>query len=192
MDLFILYRVMLLIAGLCLVAFLFAVWAHRHNRKVQGPGFLAYILQTVMWLGIVGMALDLGWLGGYWLAEAGRPIHITSPVNDQVVNLRQQLQGTYTAIPSGRTLWVFVAPFRTSTYFPQPNPAIIQPDGNWSSLTFVGSAGDAGQVFDIFLVLVDQQGQQVINKYLAAHTPNGLSGLPPGSVIVDKVSVWRK
>ena len=185
MDLFTLYRILLPIAGLCLVWILFAIWAQRLNRYVTA-------LQLVMWLGIIIMVLDLGWLAGYWLAEVERPIHITSPFNDQAVNLRQQVIGRYKEIPAGQALWVVVAPFRTPLYFPQPIPSILQPDGGWSSLTFVGSVGDSGRAFDIILVLVDQQGQQVFDHYLNKNDQSGLKGLPPGAAIVDKVTVWRR
>ncbi len=138
------------------------------------------------------MALDLGWLGGYWLAEVERPIHITSPNNAQVVNLRQQVLGRYKEIPAGQTLWVMVAPYKVSLYFPQQGPAVIQPNGTWSSLTFVGGPTDSGHAFDIFLVLVDQRGQQRLAAYLASNNQSGMNGLPPGVTIVDKVTVWRK
>ena len=192
MDLFLLYRLLLPIAGICLIAFLFAVWARRRNQRVNGPVFLAAILGFVQWLGVTILVLDLGWLGGYWLAEIERPIHITSPYNDQVINLRQQVKGNYKEIPAGLTLWVVVAPFRKQIYFPQQNPAILQPNGTWSSLTFVGSTPDAGRGFDILLVLVDQRGQLAFDQYLVGSNQNGLNGLPAGATIVDKVTVWRK
>ena len=192
MDLFVLYRWLVPIAGLCLLGMLVAVWGRRHNQRVNGPVFLVPFLQVVTWLGLLVMALDLGWLGGYWLAEVERPIHITAPFNDQMVNLRQQVLGSYKQIPAGQTLWVVVAPFSTSQYFPQQSPAVIQPNGTWSSLTFIGSPADAGRAFDIFLVLANQQGQQALMAYLAGQTQNGLSNLPPGATVVDKVTVWRK
>jgi hypothetical protein len=192
LDLFVLYRFLLPIAGLCLVGMLVAAWGRRHNQRVNGPVFLAPLLQAVTWLGLLFMALDLGWLGGYWLAEVERPIHITTPFNDQMVSLRQQVMGSYKEIPAGQTLWVVVAPYSSSLYFPQQSPAVIQPNGTWSSLTFIGSPVDAGHAFDIFLVLVNQKGQQVFVTYLAGQTQNGLSSLPPGATIVDKVTIWRK
>jgi hypothetical protein len=192
MDLFILYRSLLPIAGVCLGIILLTAWAQRRSQGVNRPGFLAPVLKVALWVGILVLVLDLGWLGGYWLAEVKRPMHITAPFNDQAVNLRQQVLGTSREIPAGQTLWVFVAPHRTPIYSPQQSPAIIQPDGAWSSLTFVGSAGDKGKVFDIVLALVDQQGQQAIHNYLAANSQNGLDGLPPGATIVDKLTVWRK
>jgi len=42
----------------------------------------------------------MGWLGDYWLAEVERPIHITSPSNDQYVSLRQQVLGSYKDVGS--------------------------------------------------------------------------------------------
>jgi hypothetical protein len=192
MDLFVLYRFLLPIAGLCLLGTLVAAWARRRNQRVSGPVILTPFLRVVTWLGLLFMALDLGWLGGYWLAEVERPIHITAPCNDQVVSLRQQVLGSYKEIPAGQTLWVVVTPFNMPLYFPQQNPANIQPNGAWSSLTFVGSPTDAGQAFDIIVVLVDNQGQQAIASYLAGNHPDGMKGLPGGSTIVDKVTVWRK
>ena len=191
-ELFSLYRVLLPIAGFCLVVILFAVWALRFGLRVNGPGPLATVFRIVQWLGIIIIILDLGWLGGYWLAEVERPIHITSPSNDQAINSRVQVKGNYKGIPAGQTLWVAVAPFSTPIYYPQQDPAIIQPNGTWTSLTFVGSAADAGKAFDILLVLVNQPGKQAFTDYLAGNLQNGLNGLPPGVTIVDKVTVWRK
>ncbi len=192
MELFLLYRLLLPIAGLSLVAVLFAAWARLRNRRISGPAFLASVLRLVQWSGILALAIALGWLGGYWLAEVGKPLHITAPYNDQVVNLRQQVTGTYRQEPNGQTLWVFVAPFRTPYYFPQRAPATLQANHTWSSLAFVGSPENTGQLFDIDLVLVDAQGRQAVDRYLATNDPNGLNGLPEGAVIVDKVTVWRK
>ena len=192
MDLFTLYRQLLPVAGFCLVMILLTVWARRRNQRGKGSGTLVPIFRAIQWLGIIILVLDLGWLGGYWLSEIERPLHITSPFNDQVINLRQQVKGNYKELSGGQMLWVVVAPFHTSNYYPQQNPAILQPDGTWSSLTFVGSAGDAGRAFDILLVLVDAQGQQAFNNYLSDTNQHGLNGLPPGVTIVDKVTVWRK
>jgi hypothetical protein len=192
MDLFILYRWLGPIAGFCLAGILLAIWARWRNQTVNGSGYRDRVYRTIIWLGILVLVLDLGWLGGYWLAEVERPIHITSPFNDQSVNLRQQVMGTYEEIPADQALWVFVAPFRAPLYFPQPDPAILQPNFTWSSLTFVGSSDSAGQAFDIVLVLVDHQGLQAIRNYLAGKNRYGLNGLPPGATIVDKVTVWRK
>jgi hypothetical protein len=192
MDLFVLYRWLLPIAGLCLAGLLVAAWGRQHNQRVNGPAFMDPLLQAVTWLGLLFMALDLGWLGGYWLAEVERPIHIAAPLNDQMVSLRQQVSGSYKEIPAGQTLWVVVAPFSASQYVPQQSPAVIQPNGTWSSLTFIGSPADAGRAFDVFLVLANQQGQQAFAAYLAGQAQTGLRGLPPGATIVDKVTVWRK
>jgi hypothetical protein len=192
MELFVLYRFLLPIAGLCLVGILVTAWARRRNQTVNGPVFLTSLLRVVTWLSLVFMALDLGWLGGYWLAEVERPLHISSPYNDQVINLRQQVLGSYKEIPAGQTLWVVVGPYNSALYFPQPKPAVIQPNGAWSSLTFIGAPTDTGRAFDILLVLVDMQGQQGFNTYLAGNPQNGMDSLPPGTTIVDKVTVWRK
>ena len=97
MDLFTLYRILLPITGLCLARILFAAWAHQSNPRMK-------VLQVGMWLGILILVVDLGWLGGYWLAEVERPIHITSPSNDQVINLRLQVIGSYKEILVGQTL----------------------------------------------------------------------------------------
>jgi hypothetical protein len=191
-ELFSLYRVLLPIAGFCLVVILLAAWALRRNQHVNGPGSQAKVFRIVQWLGIIFILLDLGWLGGYWLAEVERPIHITAPYNDQTINFRLEVKGNYKEIPADQTLWVVVAPFRTPLYYPQQDPAIIQPNGTWTSLTFVGTAADAGQAFDILLVLVNQPGEQAFTDYLAGNPQNGLNGFPPGVTIVDKVTVWRK
>ncbi len=79
---------------------------------------------------------------------------------------------------------------------PQPQAAVLSPDGSWSSQTFVGSAGNAGKRFQILVAVADAAAATAITDYLAnAHqTGNypGLTNRPAGARRYGQVSVIRQ
>ena len=83
----------------------------------------------------------------------------------------------------------------SSHFNPQPQAAVINPAGGWTSQTFVGSGGDAGKQFQILAVTADAAAVNTITGYLARarQTGNypGLPQIPAGATVYDKVPVIR-
>lgn len=146
----------------------------------------------ITWILIFLLVIDLGWLGGRWLADSQKPFRFTAPVENQTVGARLLVTGWVKEIPAGQQLWIIVTPRQPADYYPQDQAAFVQPGGNWSSLTFIGADADSGKAFEILAVLVDSEARAFIVDYLHSGNQNGMPGLPPGAKVLDKVSVTRK
>ena len=108
-------------------------------------------------------------------------IQIISPNNGDGVDISINVQGTSQNIPTGQVIWVIV--HQGSLYYPMPNPAIIQNNGEWSSATIIGGKSDTGKQFDIYVVLANQTAQDQFNTY---NTNSKIQGIYPGT---DKLPV---
>jgi hypothetical protein len=105
------------------------------------------------------------------------------------------MRGTATNLARDQMIWVFTVNPRDPHMNPQPQAAVVQPDGGWSSTAFVGSDGDAGKQFQIFVVVADPGAVNAIKTYLSnanqtGHYP-GLAALPDGAREYDRISVVR-
>ena len=80
-------------------------------------------------------------------------------------------------------------------YYPQNNPAAVQANGDWISLTFIGIEEDVNKKFDIIVVLADKRAQDAFNAYRKqsedTDTWPGLERLPEGVTIYDRITVTR-
>jgi hypothetical protein len=106
------------------------------------------------------------------------------------------VQGTVQDLRAGQEIWVFTQSPGSSRLNPQPQAAVVNSAGSWTSQTFVGSGGDAGKQFQILAVTADAAAVNTITGYLArAHqTGNypGLPGIPAGARLYAKVPVIRQ
>jgi hypothetical protein len=106
------------------------------------------------------------------------------------------VQGTVQNLPAGQKIWVFTQNPGSSDLNPQPQAAVINSAGSWTSQTFVGSGGDAGKQFQILVVTADTAAVATITSYLdrARQTGNypGLPGIPAGARLYGKVPVIRQ
>jgi hypothetical protein len=123
-------------------------------------------------------------------------VKITQPIEQAKVEQTEMVKGTSQMIPNGQVVWVVVFVHSVGRYYPQNNPADIEPSGDWASITYIGVPSDIGLKFDLIAVLADQQAQNAFNKYLVdARDKNdypGLARLPNGATIYDRISVIRK
>ncbi|HEX8138348.1 MAG TPA: hypothetical protein VF544_12220 [Pyrinomonadaceae bacterium] len=123
-------------------------------------------------------------------------MEIKQPLEDSKVEQTEMVRGTAQNIPNGQVLWIVVFVPKVGRYYPQNNPADIQANGDWSSVTYLGVAADVGLKFDLIAVLADNQAQSAFKKYLIdARDKNnypGLANVPNGATIYDRVSVIRK
>jgi hypothetical protein len=106
------------------------------------------------------------------------------------------VRGTVQNLPAGQKIWVLTQNPGGSALNPQPQAAVINSAGSWTSQTFVGSGGDAGKQFQILAVTADTAAVNTITGYLdrARQTGNypGLPTIPAGARQYDKVPVTRQ
>jgi hypothetical protein len=123
-------------------------------------------------------------------------VKITQPVEGATVDQTQMVRGTSQAVPEGHAIWVVLYVQKVGRYYPQNQAADVQPNGGWSSMTYIGVPSDVGLKFDLIAVLVDKEGQDAFARYLVNAKNKsdyaGLEQLPNGATVYDRVSVTRK
>jgi len=76
------------------------------------------------------------------------------------------------------------------------HPVDLGADNTWSSIVYFGTPDDIGDNFDIIVVTVNSEAQDVFNGYLSeARDQVGLPGLevlPEGAMIYDRITVIRE
>jgi hypothetical protein len=79
-------------------------------------------------------------------------------------------------------------------YYPQ-NPVNVQSDGSWTLPVQFGGEENAGEKFDIYALLVDDNAQKELDKYIEESEKvklwNGIRTLPDGTKIITKLTVTR-
>ena len=184
--------VQMIIAGLLLAAILCFHIVRVRSPKNDYKENRLWIQMRTTWMLIFLLVIDLGWLGGRWLADSQKPFRFITPVENQIVGARLLVTGWVKEIPDGQQLWIIVTPKQSADYYPQSQAAFVQPGGDWSSLTFIGTDVDGGKSFDILAVLVNSEARASIIEYLNSGNQNGMQVLPPGAKVLDNVSVTRK
>ena len=123
-------------------------------------------------------------------------VNITVPHEGGKVKQTEMVKGTSRSIAGGQVIWVVVFVHKAGMYYPQNQPADIQANGDWTSVTYFGVPTDVNMTFDAIAVLADQAGQKAFNTYLGeARNKNdypGLERLPDGVKIYSRVSVTRQ
>jgi len=121
---------------------------------------------------------------------------ITQPINGDKIDQKEVVKGTSQKVPSEQKIWVVIFIHKVVRYYPQNNPADIQANGDWASVTYFGIQSDVGLKFDILAVTADKSVQDAFNKYLKeARDKNsypGLEQLPKEAIIQDRITVVRK
>ena len=123
-------------------------------------------------------------------------VKITKPREDDKVKQTDMTKGNSQNIPSGQVIWIVVFVHKVGRYYPQNQPADVQANGDWDSVTYFGGPRDSGLDCDAIAVLADDAGQKAFNRYLTdAKDKNdwpGLERLPDGAKIYSRVSVKRE
>lgn len=123
-------------------------------------------------------------------------VKIVAPPDRGKVKQTEMVKGTSRNIPSGQIIWVVVFVHKAGQYYPQNQPADVQSDGDWASVTYFGIPSDVGLMFDAIAVLADDASQTAFNNYLTeARDKNnyaGLEKLPVGAKIYSRVTVTRE
>jgi len=152
------------------------------------------------WTILMGVCLILlaGNLGTFGVQYWGRTtkVEITYSYDGATVEIREMVQGTSQKIPEGQAIWIMVYSHVVGRYYPQDNPADVQANGDWTSLTYIGIKEDVNRKFDIIAVLADKRAQDAFNAYLTkaknTNTWPGLERLPEGATIYDRITVARE
>src|SRR5260370_28189283 len=116
---------------------------------LNGHLFVIIVLQTVILTGITSGTQSS-------IATPSHPsVLITAPMDGSQVSILTPVQGTAQNIPKDEELWLFIAPFNQTTYFPQHGPIKIL-DEKWSTAASFGGANDVGLKFRLIPVLINQ------------------------------------
>nr|VFJ49871.1 MAG: hypothetical protein BECKDK2373C_GA0170839_10279 [Candidatus Kentron sp. DK] len=148
------------------------------------------------------LAASLFLCSGATLAEEGEA-RITSHEKNQRVTTPEYLEGECNNVPEGTYLWVVVRPKFTQNYHPQSNQPDSGPisngcDGDWEGIAYIGAGPetDINGRFEILLVGVDIKGSTIMQSYLnkahQTHNWHGISRLPEGATIYQKMTVIRR
>ncbi len=127
-------------------------------------------------------------------------VTIRLPEDGQLVGPSVHVEGRFSKLSDGRSIWVVVAPngLREYLYHPQIGPAEKSYGGAWEAQIFVGldDPADYGRRFDIYAVTGDEIAKQRFEEYFrnARNTGSwpGLPSLPDGTKIEDKITVTRR
>lgn len=146
----------------------------------------------------VTLFLGLAAAGCFQPPKHGTDVKITSPPDGGAVAQADIVRGTSRNVPAGEKIWVVLFIPRVARYYPQDNPAVVQPDGNWNSPAYFGlrTTDDSGVRFEVYAVTVNGAGQTAFQNYLKdASDKNdfaGLKQLPEGVTQQHSVTVTRK
>lgn len=150
-----------------------------------------------VWICILIAVVNSGFLAWRFLVpEPSTEVEITYPLDQSRVEQTNVVRGTSQAIPADCVIWVVVFPQEVSRYYPQNYPADTEAKDNWSTVAYIGVEGDVDKKFDILATVVDEAAQDAFNAYLADARDKsdwlGLTRLPEGAIVYDRVSVTRK
>lgn len=124
-------------------------------------------------------------------------VKIDYPLAKSKVVYVQRISGFSKLVPSDKKIWIVVFPLAANKYYPQDRYVDIQPDGQWSSVAYIGIKDkNIDEPFDIIAVLVNLEAQQGFEKYSrdskAKQEWQGLDNLPEGAQVYDRITVDRK
>lgn len=115
---------------------------------------------------------------------------ITEPSDGSVVPSEITVEGTASGIEAGSALWTVV--HIGGLFWPQRQALIVR--DTWTAQAFIGGGTqDSGKQFDVLAVLADGEADRAFLEWLQRGEETGdfpgLSVLPPGVNIMDRVAV---
>lgn len=153
-------------------------------------GINFFLKKLFFWVSLILILSGLGYF--VWSQLHTPSIKIEYPVEGGKVVKIENVKGSYRNILSNHLIWVIVYSYPDKVYYPHSSHANVDNKGGWSNnSTIIGSSIDSGMQFDIIVLLVDENSQQELNKYLNNTERHGLEELPTGVKLYDKVTVKR-
>lgn len=120
-------------------------------------------------------------------------IAITSPADSAIVHTTTILvAGTSTqALASGHEIWIVVQPVGAGRYYPQLPSATITASLVWTAPNVALGGKDT---FVIYAVDADSSVTAAFQTYFQQHPHSfpGMTTLPPGTRVVDKITISRQ
>lgn len=167
-------------------------WALTGGWRVCWPVriWLALLTLSVVLL-ILAVAALLASLG-----QNEPNVFITEPTEMDTVVQHTLVRGTYQNLPDGRQIWLLVAPRDKAEYYAQAEPVLLPDDGVWSTQAVIGGPDSAGEAFDLYAVLADDEGSAILKAHMThpermdLGTP--LTVLPEGVRIYEHFPVVRQ
>jgi len=141
----------------------------------------------------IPMIIVIGFGYLFWNYSLRTSLEITHPRRTTPVNQVETIRGGSRNIPKQQELWVVIYSHPDNLYYPHSTKAGIEINGDWRFKDVnIGASEDVNQVFDIIVVLANEEGQTKLKKYLGALDRSGLTQLPEGTKIYDRVEVRRR
>jgi hypothetical protein len=124
-------------------------------------------------------------------------VKIDKPVAESKVSYAERIKGRSQLLPTDKKIWIVIFPLAANSYYPQDRYVDIQPDGQWSSVAYIGiKDANIGESFDVIAVLVNSDAQEVFEKYSRESKAKqkwlGLENLPEGAQVYDRITVVRQ
>jgi hypothetical protein len=128
---------------------------------------------------------------------------ITSLKDGEKVTTPEYIEGICNNISEGIYLWIIVRPILTQNYHPQSSQADSGPisngcDGFWEGVAYIGESRERNinEQFEILLAGANRKGSIEMQNYLIkanqTHRWSGISKLPQGTKIFQKITVIRR
>ncbi|OLD27722.1 MAG: hypothetical protein AUJ04_03375 [Acidobacteria bacterium 13_1_40CM_3_55_6] len=89
------------------------------------------------------------------------------PEKDAVLSNNIEVKG-WSKRPPDRHLWLFVHPKGGSDWMPQADEVLLEPDGKWKHVIFLGKEEESKAVFEIRAVWVDLEAHRELETYFKA------------------------
>jgi hypothetical protein len=116
--------------------------------------------------------------------------------NGTLLDMQQEVSGTYNNIPVNSKIWVVIK--YEYFYYPQVKEALLN-NGKWSYTATIGNPPDGGKTFTILVVLANEDAQTsfknwmtTFNNATSTDTEKQMLQLPSGVIVYTSVEGIRK
>lgn len=152
---------------------------------------------VVMYLCVVLLATDIGiFAWRYYGPAATTEVKIESPKNGAVATMDEQVRGSSWKVPSGQVIWVILYKPETQKYYPHADSADVADNGEWTSPGTIGGLEDITVDIEIVAVLANNSAQSALGEHVLQNKgkeqPEGMTSIPAGAKIYDRITVTRK
>jgi hypothetical protein len=120
-------------------------------------------------------------------------LHIDSPSDGALVNIREDVHGSAKRVPARHVLRLVVFSEVDRRFFPDSSPVLPDRSHRWVSPGIaIGAAQDSGRTFELLVVGADSNASARFDEYFSRLDRFGMVALPPGTVTYDRVRVTRQ
>lgn len=153
-------------------------------------------LKSSYYLCIVIAIISMGLLIKLIAFPYEKKVSIIYPKTNGFVEQTALIEGTHKHISKNEKLWIFINPINTNRYYPQNSFSVLDANGKWSTLVYLGQKNDVGKKFEIIAVLVKKDAIKEIKQYLIEANNKqdwaGMEKIPENALIYERIFVIRK